>query len=632
MPPSSTAAGSSASPSPTWPASPTNPAIASTPATNGPPRHCRLGSSYSAGMSAPAVAAARRGPRRDGSDACRGGPSWPSPWRSWPWWRPHRADVHRRPRGRSVVGPPRRAPRRWCRRSGDRHDDDLGAGGRTDLDRPDGVAPGIRDRPSPHRGPRVDGPDGHPLTSAPGTTAKENDSTVETPTDATSVRTSLGRGVDHHDGRRPARAGPDATGEPGVTRQRFGHLSGHHCVRRAVGRGHLAGRLAPHTDRVVSRRKSIGRRRCDARCVAGYVRRGLRRQPGRGPERSRGGGLHAPDPSGGVMPSPPTSRSPAHRRCVDLAVGAAAVLLLFVAVPVTLAVLAGWPVPHHWDRADLVSRHAAFTVLALVAWVGWAGCCATIVRSVVDILGSRRRPVGFGSRLTDRVAVRIAAGVLVLGTLAGTGGVASAATPRGARATEVSNLSIRPPTAPVVGAWAPPPTSAPSTVSETTAAGPEPGGGPLDDATAQPTLPPTYQVAAGDSHWSIASQLYGDGADWAAIAPGQPRAPHDRRNPLPRSQPDPSRLGPPAPRSQTGPATAESGLDPEPVDHATTADGSADLVQTGGRSVQHTSDTPDARTHASRPPDLRSAEPDRCRTIDPGPPRFPSWSLWGSAC
>ncbi len=286
------------------------------------------------------------------------------------------------------------------------------------------------------------------------------------------------------------------------------------------------------------------------------------------------------------MPSRPSSRSPGRRRRLDLAVGAAAVLVLFVAVPVVLAVLAGWPVPHRWDRAALVSRHTAFAALALVAWVGWAGCCATIVRSVVDILGAHRPPDALGSRLTDRVAVRIAAGVLVLGGIAGAGSAASATTPGGARASHVGSLSIRPPTEPVVGGWAPPPAPAPSPAPGATAPGaaaaePETGGGTSDDATVGPTVPPTYQVASGDSLWSIASQLYGDGADWAAIARvNLGRLMVDGTRFL-----DPSLIRPgwvlllPDPATATGADAGNASLDPDADDRTAPASGTADLVE-----------------------------------------------------
>ena len=53
------------------------------------------------------------------------------------------------------------------------------------------------------------------------------------------------------------------------------------------------------------------------------------------------------------------------------------------------------------------------SALALVAWIAWAVCCTQLARAVVEQV---RGDVGTqaGAVLTDRVAARMAAGVLAL--------------------------------------------------------------------------------------------------------------------------------------------------------------------------------------------------------------------------
>ena len=115
---------------------------------------------------------------------------------------------------------------------------------------------------------------------------------------------------------------------------------------------------------------------------------------------------------------------------LDVAGAAVAALLAFTAVPAVLVLVVGNPLSgglgHAWHP---VPRDALFA-LALAAWVAWAACCAQLVRTVVEHV--RRGDVGplGNASVVDRIAARIAVGVLAL-----TGVGAPLALPSGAGAT-----------------------------------------------------------------------------------------------------------------------------------------------------------------------------------------------------
>ena len=125
-------------------------------------------------------------------------------------------------------------------------------------------------------------------------------------------------------------------------------------------------------------------------------------------------------------------------------------------------------------------------VLVVAAWVAWVACCAQLLRAVVVHL--RRGEVGLqrGSPVLDRLAARIAFGVLAL-TTAGTplalSTAAGASTP-----SDGATRSAMMATVPAVTAW--------------------PAAASVHVHTVQP----------GDSLWRIADERLGDGADWTAIA------------------------------------------------------------------------------------------------------------------
>ncbi len=172
-------------------------------------------------------------------------------------------------------------------------------------------------------------------------------------------------------------------------------------------------------------------------------------------------------------------------------------LLVFGATPAVLLTVVGDPLGngmgHQWS---LVAR-LLLAALALVAWVAWAVCCTQLARAVVEQVRSGHVGAPAGAALTDKVAARIAAGVLSL-------------------------LAIWTPLAMSTGAGATGPHGAVTVGAVTvereapaaTPSSPAPSASPGTPATA----PATYVVRPGDSLWSIAAARLGDGDDWPAIA------------------------------------------------------------------------------------------------------------------
>ena len=164
-------------------------------------------------------------------------------------------------------------------------------------------------------------------------------------------------------------------------------------------------------------------------------------------------------------------------------------------MPAVLVVVVGNPLTGGLGHAWRPLPRDALCLLVLAAWVAWAACCAQLLRAVV--MHVRRGEVGprQDSSVLDRLAARIAFGVLAL---------TSFGTP----------LSL------AAGAGA----SSPAI------------GGPRPSITAplvvgavrrrrrrrtrrrRLTTTRTYTVRPGDTLWGIADDLLGDGADWTSLA------------------------------------------------------------------------------------------------------------------
>jgi DNA-binding SARP family transcriptional activator len=186
------------------------------------------------------------------------------------------------------------------------------------------------------------------------------------------------------------------------------------------------------------------------------------------------------------------------RRAADVLGAVVAALLACTAVPAVLLLVVGNPLSgglgHSWQPAP----RDALCALALAAWVAWAACASQLIRAViVHVRRGEVRPlrVGVVSPL-DRVAARIAVGVLALSSagaplVVATGAGAGAATP---------TVVV---TAAPLG---PPETSAVASVSTAV------------PSVAPSSAPVVHDVRPGESLWQIAEVRLGDGADWMQIA------------------------------------------------------------------------------------------------------------------
>ena len=181
------------------------------------------------------------------------------------------------------------------------------------------------------------------------------------------------------------------------------------------------------------------------------------------------------------------SRIGLRQRFLDVAAATFAALLAFTAVPAALVVVVGNPLVgglgHGWQPLP----RAALCLLALLAWVAWAACCAQLLRAVIAHVRRGEVAVHRGASVLDRVAARIAFGVLTLTTIGApltlsAGAGASTPVDNGSHAVLATNL-------------------------------------PVGAANLAPAVSAaTYSVRPGDTLWRIAEDRLGDGADWTMLA------------------------------------------------------------------------------------------------------------------
>ncbi len=172
------------------------------------------------------------------------------------------------------------------------------------------------------------------------------------------------------------------------------------------------------------------------------------------------------------------------QRLLDVAAATVAALLAFTAVPAVLVFVVGNPLAGGLGHAWSPAPRTLLCTLVLVAWAAWVACCAQLVRAVIAQVRSGDVEDLRGASIVDRVAARIAVGVLALSSLVPL-----------AVSTAAGAGTLAPPGhvgAPNSGLRAPDPSLR--------------------------TTETTHVVERGDTLWGIAAERLDDGADWTAIA------------------------------------------------------------------------------------------------------------------
>jgi DNA-binding SARP family transcriptional activator len=197
------------------------------------------------------------------------------------------------------------------------------------------------------------------------------------------------------------------------------------------------------------------------------------------------------------------------RNVVDAVGSLLTALLVFGATPTVLVTVVGNPLRgglgHTWDQGERL----ALAAVALVAWLAWLGCCTQLTRSVIAQVRQGHVSTAAGAVLTERVAARIAAGVLSLIALATPLALASGAGAASVVSTTASNHA-NPVPQPEPASVAVPPVRLDAPTAATVAT-------PTTTAAAAAAAA-SYVVQPGDTLWSIAETHLGAGDDWPAIA------------------------------------------------------------------------------------------------------------------
>ncbi len=184
------------------------------------------------------------------------------------------------------------------------------------------------------------------------------------------------------------------------------------------------------------------------------------------------------------MDRPDTPRF--RQRALDITAAGLAALLAFTAVPAALVFVVGNPLSdglgHTWHPLP----RDALCVLAVAAWVAWVACCAQLARSVLAHVRNGDTDAPRGGTVMDRLAARIAVGVLALTTIGPPVALSSSAG------------ASPPPTMHVAGRGTP--------LTQRSSPG------------VHTLATTTHAVQPGDTLWSIADDDMADGADWTAIA------------------------------------------------------------------------------------------------------------------
>ena len=162
------------------------------------------------------------------------------------------------------------------------------------------------------------------------------------------------------------------------------------------------------------------------------------------------------------------------------------IVIGLVGIPLALALVIGWPLPHHLPTTTQLHSAAGSQIpddfwpkaLATIAWIAWAYFVFSLVSGTIDVIRFRHRGTWRRAAGKSSMAALVAA-VFVLASIRGSVG-ADRTTPAMAA---VANVA---PTADTAA-----PSSRPATL--------------------------TYTVMPGDSLYGVAHTHYGDGEQWHAI-------------------------------------------------------------------------------------------------------------------
>ncbi len=172
------------------------------------------------------------------------------------------------------------------------------------------------------------------------------------------------------------------------------------------------------------------------------------------------------------------------RQVLDVAAAVLAALLAFTAVPAVLVFVVGDPLGGGLGHAWRPVPRDALCLLDVAAWVAWAACCVQLVRAVATQVRSRDFGARRGASVMDRIAARIAIGVIACTSVGAPLALASAA-----GASPTSGLAAV--ALPLVH---------------------------TSESCPRALTAATHVVQPGETLWRIADERLGDGADWTAIA------------------------------------------------------------------------------------------------------------------
>ncbi|HET9733499.1 MAG TPA: hypothetical protein VFP54_12570 [Acidimicrobiales bacterium] len=307
------------------------------------------------------------------------------------------------------------------------------------------------------------------------------------------------------------------------------------------------------------------------------------------------------------------------RRLVAFLAALIGLLLLVVGVPLALAALAGWPLPHALPDPSAVTgalRNGwapdgpfVLKALAVVCWVAWADLATCLLVEITAALRGRhaapRIPL---SGWAQPFAAKLVAALLLAGSSLGTLDAAAAPAP--------PLVVVAAPAPPLVVVAAPATSSAPPPTTAPAAA---------DLSAPAPTPGPLYLVERHDTLWDLAAHHLGDPLRWRDLFDLN----HDRVQPDGRHLTDPHWIYPgwtlEFPADATGlqtaatPTQAPTAAPPRPNPQPTTAPAPAPTTSAAPTTLPATPPTvaePAAPAPAEHLPATPAATP--TPTIAPG--------------